>query len=104
MQASQYLRNLIAEVCWPLSRDYLRALELYRQRTWTCAVTGRSGLSYEEALTSESLSGGLLSQPVHSPPPPQHLLDTSASAASCLLYKQAHPVSGFQPQSLSLSL
>ena len=54
-----------------MSRDYLRALELYRQRTWTCAATGRSGLSYEEALTSECLSGGP-SQPVHRPPPPQH--------------------------------
>ena len=37
-----------------MRRDYLRAINLYRQRVWTCKVTGHGGLSYEEALTSEA--------------------------------------------------
>lgn len=35
-------------------REYLRQLNLYRARTWTCASTGQGGLTYEEALTSEA--------------------------------------------------
>ena len=50
-------------------RDYLHALELYRQRIWTCAASGKSGLTYEEALTNESLSRSL-SQPVRLPADP----------------------------------
>jgi ATP-utilising chromatin assembly and remodelling N-terminal len=70
-------------------RDYLRSLELYRQRTWTCAATGKSGLSYEEALTSESLSGSLV-QPVQSMPPSLCLTHTSAAAASSPVCMQEH--------------
>ncbi|XP_074338547.1 uncharacterized protein LOC141676740 [Apium graveolens] len=28
-------------------------INLYRQRVWTCKVTGKSNLTYEEALVSE---------------------------------------------------
>lgn len=35
-------------------REYLRQLNLYRTRIWTCASTGQGGLTYEEALTSEA--------------------------------------------------
>ncbi|XP_058731136.1 uncharacterized protein LOC131602927 [Vicia villosa] len=33
--------------------DYLSRLNLYRQRVWACKVTGKTGLTYEEALVSE---------------------------------------------------
>ncbi|KAK7318379.1 hypothetical protein RJT34_03078 [Clitoria ternatea] len=33
--------------------DYLKRLNLYRQRFWMCKVTGKTGLTYEEALVSE---------------------------------------------------
>ncbi|XP_011628822.1 DDT domain-containing protein DDB_G0282237 isoform X1 [Amborella trichopoda] len=32
---------------------YLKRINLYRQRVWTCKITGKSGLTYEEALVSE---------------------------------------------------
>ena len=38
-------------------RDYIKKLLSYRQRTWTSG-TGRTGLSYEEALTSEYKARG----------------------------------------------
>ncbi|XP_073003097.1 uncharacterized protein [Typha latifolia] len=34
-------------------QEYLKRLNLYRQRVWTCKVTGKSNLTYEEALVSE---------------------------------------------------
>ncbi|KAK1267293.1 hypothetical protein QJS04_geneDACA009058 [Acorus gramineus] len=34
-------------------REYLNRLNLYRQRSWTCKVTGKTNLTYEEALVSE---------------------------------------------------
>ena len=37
-----------------LRREYLRAINLYRQRVWTCKATGKGGQTYEEALTSET--------------------------------------------------
>lgn len=37
-----------------MRREYLRAINLYRQRVWTCKATGQGGLTYEEALTSEA--------------------------------------------------
>ncbi|CAL9081762.1 unnamed protein product [Musa textilis] len=33
--------------------DYLKRVNLYRQRVWRCKVTGKSNLTYEEALVSE---------------------------------------------------
>ncbi|KAL5160482.1 Vacuolar cation/proton exchanger 5 [Glycine soja] len=33
--------------------DYLNRLNQYRQRVWTCKITGKSGLTYEEALVLE---------------------------------------------------
>ncbi|XP_042505701.1 DDT domain-containing protein DDB_G0282237-like [Macadamia integrifolia] len=32
---------------------YLKRINLYRQRVWTCKVTGKTNLTYEEALVSE---------------------------------------------------
>ena len=32
---------------------YVGRVNLYRQRLWTCKATGRTGLTYEEALLSE---------------------------------------------------
>ena len=37
-----------------MRRDYLRHLNLYRQRVWTCKATGLGSLTYEEALASEA--------------------------------------------------
>ncbi|CAI7769585.1 unnamed protein product, partial [Closterium sp. NIES-53] len=34
--------------------DYLSAIRRYKQRIWTCTETGHSGLTYEEALNSET--------------------------------------------------
>ncbi|XP_031481436.1 uncharacterized protein LOC116251343 isoform X4 [Nymphaea colorata] len=35
------------------NRDYLKRINLYRKRIWTCKMTGKSGFTYEEALLSE---------------------------------------------------
>lgn len=44
-------------VCLELSlshgREYLKRINLYRQRVWTCKVTCKTNLTYEEALVSE---------------------------------------------------
>ncbi|KAJ7001072.1 hypothetical protein NC653_011491 [Populus alba x Populus x berolinensis] len=32
---------------------YLNRINLYRQRFWTCKVSGKGNLTYEEALVSE---------------------------------------------------
>ncbi|KAL5704141.1 hypothetical protein ACHQM5_022613 [Ranunculus cassubicifolius] len=37
-------------------RDYLNRINLYRQRYWTCKITGKTNLTYEEALVSEQLA------------------------------------------------
>ncbi|MQM01478.1 hypothetical protein Taro_034233 [Colocasia esculenta] len=34
-------------------QEYINRLNLYRQRVWTCRATGKTGLTYEEALVSE---------------------------------------------------
>ncbi|KAJ4965770.1 hypothetical protein NE237_017619 [Protea cynaroides] len=34
-------------------QEYLRRINLYRQRVWTCKVTGKTNFTYEEALVSE---------------------------------------------------
>ncbi|CDP18688.1 unnamed protein product [Coffea canephora] len=34
--------------------EYLNRIDLYRRRVWTCKVTGRGNLTYEEALICES--------------------------------------------------
>lgn len=37
-------------------REYLNRINLYRQRFWTCKITGKTNLTYEEALVSEQLA------------------------------------------------
>lgn len=49
------LRSLIPPFVHP-RRAYLDRWQLYRRRQWTCTVTGKSGLTYEEALNSERKS------------------------------------------------
>ncbi|XP_010245411.1 PREDICTED: DDT domain-containing protein DDB_G0282237 [Nelumbo nucifera] len=34
-------------------QEYLKRINLYRRRVWTCKVTGKQNLTYEEALVSE---------------------------------------------------
>lgn len=36
------------------SREYLNRICLYRKRCWTCKVTGKINLTFEEALMSET--------------------------------------------------
>eukprot|EP00026_Physarum_polycephalum_P001657 Phypoly_transcript_01659.p1 GENE.Phypoly_transcript_01659~~Phypoly_transcript_01659.p1 ORF type:complete len:665 (-),score=123.41 Phypoly_transcript_01659:37-2031(-) len=36
--------------------DYLKRIELYRDRVWTCKITEKSGLTFEEAALSEKRS------------------------------------------------
>eukprot|EP00959_Pyramimonas_sp_CCMP1952_P237159 4956778-Pyramimonas_sp.AAC.2 len=33
--------------------EYLQRMSLYRQKTWTCKYTGKTGCTYEEALACE---------------------------------------------------
>lgn len=33
--------------------EYAKRINFYRKRVWTCKVTGRGNLTYEEALVSE---------------------------------------------------
>ncbi|KAJ7551855.1 hypothetical protein O6H91_06G032400 [Diphasiastrum complanatum] len=35
-------------------QEYLHRINLYRQKVWTCKVTGKQSLTYEQALLSES--------------------------------------------------
>ncbi|VFQ89224.1 unnamed protein product [Cuscuta campestris] len=37
--------------------DYVKRINLYRQRIWTCKLTGKSNLTYAEALASEEAAG-----------------------------------------------
>ncbi|RAL39826.1 hypothetical protein DM860_013027 [Cuscuta australis] len=37
--------------------DYVKRVNLYRQRIWTCKLTGKSNLTYAEALASEEAAG-----------------------------------------------
>ncbi|KAL9251418.1 DDT domain-containing protein [Drosera capensis] len=36
-----------------MTREYLKRINLYRKRLWTCKVTAKGNLTYEEALVSE---------------------------------------------------
>eukprot|EP00871_Galdieria_phlegrea_P002712 jgi/Galph1/3441/GphlegSOOS_G2114.1 len=42
--------------------SYLERLFLYKRRKWTCSITGKSGLTYEEALHSEKQASFKLKQ------------------------------------------
>lgn len=43
-------------------REYLNRINLYRQRVWVCKVTGKTSLTYEEALVSEKRAGEKVQQ------------------------------------------
>jgi len=43
-------------------RDYCKKLSHYRKRAWTCRLTRKSGLTYEEALACEAEANGELQQ------------------------------------------
>ncbi|GJZ83818.1 DDT domain-containing protein, partial [Tanacetum coccineum] len=42
--------------------EYLNRINLYRQRVWTCKSTGKSNLTYEEALVSEKQANEKIQQ------------------------------------------
>ncbi|KAL3684941.1 hypothetical protein R1sor_002963 [Riccia sorocarpa] len=42
--------------------EYLRHVTLYRKRLWTCKVTGKQNLTYEEALISEQIASEKVQQ------------------------------------------
>eukprot|EP00250_Pteridium_aquilinum_P009835 c18970_g1_i1 orf=191-1018(+) len=42
--------------------EYLEKITLYRQKVWTCKVTGKMNLTFEEALLSESQAAEKLQQ------------------------------------------
>ncbi|KAL8096409.1 uncharacterized protein LOC141698336 isoform X2 [Apium graveolens] len=44
----RYTNEIFRDYC-----EYAERINLYRQRVWTCKVTGKSNLTYEEALVSE---------------------------------------------------
>ncbi|XP_024534608.1 DDT domain-containing protein DDB_G0282237 [Selaginella moellendorffii] len=41
-------------------QEYLNRMKLYRQKVWTCKVTGKTNLDYEQALSSESKASELV--------------------------------------------
>lgn len=43
-------------------QEYLNRINLYRQRVWVCKVTGKTSLTYEEALVSEKRAGEKVQQ------------------------------------------
>lgn len=43
-------------------RDYCKKLSHYRKRAWTCRLTRKAGLTYEEALACEAEANGELQQ------------------------------------------
>jgi hypothetical protein len=46
----------------PSCRDYIGRVNLYRQRVWTCKATGKTNLTYEEALLSEQRANEKIQQ------------------------------------------
>eukprot|EP00803_Ostreobium_quekettii_P008329 evm.model.scf_1016.8 EVM.evm.TU.scf_1016.8 scf_1016:51464-51999(+) len=42
--------------------DYLAKMRLYQGRVWSCRYTGRTGLTYEEALREEAKATALLAK------------------------------------------
>lgn len=45
-----------------ICRDYIGRVNLYRQRVWTCKATGKTNLTYEEALLSEQRANEKIQQ------------------------------------------
>ena len=45
-----------------INSEYLNRINLYRQRVWTCKSTGKSNLTYEEALVSEKQANEKIQQ------------------------------------------
>ncbi len=43
-------------------RDYIATLEQYQKPIWTCRYTGKSNLTFEEALLSEKKAGAHIAQ------------------------------------------
>ena len=93
--------------------DYIDRLSRYRKRVWTCTRTGKTGLTYEEALVSERKAGASLEtfpealyEPIlrrvhHSTPQPgapasllqRHALIVRTNACLCVL---PHAIPGRQ--------
>ncbi|RYR66294.1 hypothetical protein Ahy_A03g012281 isoform A [Arachis hypogaea] len=48
-----YQIRFTKEIFRDYNSDYLNRINLYRQRIWMCKVTGKTNLTYEEALVSE---------------------------------------------------
>ncbi|XP_071697927.1 uncharacterized protein [Rutidosis leptorrhynchoides] len=44
----RFTKEIFRDYC-----EYLKRINLYRQRVWTCKSTGKTNLTYEEALVSE---------------------------------------------------
>jgi bromodomain adjacent to zinc finger domain protein 1A len=40
-------------IFFSFDRDYLNRIAFYKKSQWQCAVTGRQGLTYEEAIENE---------------------------------------------------
>lgn len=45
------LAFILSDLTW--ISEYLNRINLYRQRIWMCKVSGKTNLTYEEALLSE---------------------------------------------------
>eukprot|EP01101_Sappina_pedata_P002458 TRINITY_DN12693_c0_g1_i1.p1 TRINITY_DN12693_c0_g1~~TRINITY_DN12693_c0_g1_i1.p1 ORF type:complete len:291 (-),score=83.26 TRINITY_DN12693_c0_g1_i1:66-938(-) len=40
--------------CFRFYREYISRIELYKKKIWTCSLSGRTNLTFEEALASEA--------------------------------------------------
>ncbi|KAJ4844349.1 hypothetical protein Tsubulata_025250 [Turnera subulata] len=49
----RFTKEIFTDYQYPSVIEYLNRINLYRQRTWTCKITGKPNLTFEEALLSE---------------------------------------------------
>ncbi|KAJ7528779.1 hypothetical protein O6H91_15G019500 [Diphasiastrum complanatum] len=90
--------------------EYLKRLNLYRQRVWTCRVTGKTNLTYEKALVSEHKAAQRVSFPKEFMGPVLHIVQFSELGIDklvdhiCKVFKEqfvvGEEVSGWHRESL----
>ncbi|MBA0697442.1 hypothetical protein Goari_020983 [Gossypium aridum] len=49
----RFTKEIFRDYQYPKLKEYLNRINLYRQRVWMCKSTGKSNLTYEEAMVME---------------------------------------------------
>ncbi|MBA0814282.1 hypothetical protein Gohar_020122 [Gossypium harknessii] len=49
----RFTKEIFRDYQYPKLKEYLNRINLYRQRVWMCKSTGKSNLTYEEAMVTE---------------------------------------------------